>query len=210
MTAFTTRVLLVDDHPLVRMGLRQLIDRETDLGVCAEAAGAAEALAAARAHDPDVVVVDLMLADGNGLDLVKALHEELPHVAVLVLSMHDQRVYGERCLKAGAQGYLMKEEAAARVAEALRTVAAGRTFGQQASAGAPSPVATLSDRELAVFELVGAGLPTRAIAMRLSLSDKTVETHKANIKRKLGIGHAGELVRLAIAWHETGAGFTGR
>lgn len=204
MNNLATRILLVDDHPLVRMGLRQLIEREADFAVCAEAAGIAEALVAARSHDPDVAVVDLMLADGSGLDLVKKLHEELPHINVLVLSMHDRRVYAERCFQAGALGYLMKEDAADRVAEALRTVAGGERFGAVTPAEARPPVAALSNRELEVFGLVGDGLPTRTIAARLALSDKTVETHKANIKRKLGITHAGELARLAIAWRETG------
>jgi DNA-binding NarL/FixJ family response regulator len=150
-----------------------------------------------------------MLKDGSGLDLLKALLLEFPHLNVLVLSMHDQRVYAERCLKAGAKGYLMKEEAAELVVQALRVVADGGIFTSPSLRAASHdsgrlPLEQLSNREMRVFELVGDGLPTRAIAERLALSDKTVEAHKANIKKKLGIDHAPELARLAVAWRETG------
>jgi DNA-binding NarL/FixJ family response regulator len=158
--------------------------------------------------DPDAVVLDLMLKDGSGLELLKALLEEFPHLRVLVLSMHDQRVYAERCIKAGARGYLMKEEASDLVIQALRTVAAGGIFLSPSLSrpgpNARAPLETLSDREMRVFELVGAGLPTRVIAERLALSDKTVEAHKANIKKKLAIEHAAELAKVAREWVETG------
>jgi DNA-binding NarL/FixJ family response regulator len=203
-----TRVLLVDDHPLVRVGLARLIEAEPTLMVCGQAGSLTEARSQVLEADPDAVVLDLMLKDGSGLDLLKSLLHEFPHLRVLVLSMHDQRVYAERCVKAGARGYLMKEEASELAIQALRTVAAGSVFfSPSLSRPGPqgrAPLETLSDREMRVFELIGEGLPTRAIAERLALSDKTVEAHKANIKRKLGIEHAAELAKVAMAWMETG------
>jgi DNA-binding NarL/FixJ family response regulator len=203
-----TRVLLVDDHPLVRVGLARLIESEPTLMVCGQAGSLAEVRGLIVQVDPDAVVLDLMLKDGSGLELLKSLLREFPHLRVLVLSMHDQRVYAERCIKAGARGYLMKEEASELAIQALRSVAAGGVFLSPSlsrpGAHARAPLESLSDREMRVFELVGEGLPTRAIAERLALSDKTVEAHKANIKKKLGIGHAAELARVARAWVETG------
>lgn len=201
------RVMLVDDHPLVRLGLAQLLEHERDLVVCAQAASIAEALPLLREHDPDVLVLDLQLRDGNALDALRGWLAELPHLAVLVLSMHDQRIYAERCLRAGARGYLMKEEAAANAVAAIRAIAAGGSWVSPQLRDEPAgrlPLELLSDRELQVFELIGDGLPVRAIAERLGLGVKTVETHKANIKRKLGIEHAGEVARLAMAWRELG------
>jgi DNA-binding NarL/FixJ family response regulator len=210
-----TRVMLVDDHPLVRIGLAHLISAEADFHLCAQAGTVGEVPALVLAHDPDVIVLDLMLRDGSGLDLLKHLVMQFPHLLVLVLSMNDQRVYAKRCIDAGAKGYLMKEEASDLVITALRTVAAGSVFLSPTFAGTAGPdfahrgpgkvlpISTLTDREMRVFELIGSGLPTRAIAGRLALSEKTVETHKANIKRKLGIEHSAELARLAIAWNQT-------
>jgi DNA-binding NarL/FixJ family response regulator len=203
-----TRVMLVDDHPLVRIGLAHLVAADPAFLVCAQAGGVGEVPALVREHDPDVLVLDLMLRDGSGLDLLKRLLVDVPHLNLLVLSMNDQRVYAQRCLDAGARGYLMKEEASDLVIAALRAVAGGGIFlspsmPERDAAPNTVPVAALSDREMRVFELIGAGLPTRAIAARLDLSGKTVETHQANIKKKLGIEHAAELVRLAIAWSHT-------
>jgi len=204
-----TRVMLVDDHPLVRIGLAHLISAEADFHLCAQAGTVGEVPALVLAHDPDVVVLDLMLRDGSGLDLLKHLVVQFPHLLVLVLSMNDQRVYAKRCIDAGAKGYLMKEEASDLVITALRTVAAGSVFlsptmpSPDRGPGKALPISTLTDREMRVFELIGSGLPTRAIAGRLELSEKTVETHKANIKKKLGIEHSAELARLAIAWNQT-------
>ena len=203
-----TRVLLVDDHQLVRMGLRQLLERDGACLVVAEADSADAINPLLHEYDPDVLVLDLQLKDGPALDRIAPLASAFPHLAILVLSMHDQRIYAERCLKAGAKGYLMKEEAADLVVQAVTAVAQGGTFVsptlRQAGTSSPLPVERLSDRELQVFELTGDGLPTRAIAARLALSDKTVEAHKANIKKKLGIEHGSELARLAMAWRETG------
>lgn len=202
-----TRILLADDHQLLRMGLRQLLEKDGGFIVIAECEAAGELDPLLREHDPDVLVLDLQLKDGSALDRIPALLAAFPHLAILVLSMHDQRVYAERCIKLGAKGYLMKEEAAELVVQAIRAVADGRKFlspslGTGSKAG--PPIGKLSDRELQVFELTGDGLPTRAVAARLSLSEKTVEAHKANIKRKLDIEHGTELSRLAMAWRETG------
>ncbi len=203
-----TRVILVDDHPLVRLGLAHLIASNPTLEVCAQAGMVSEVPPLIRLHDPDVVVLDLMLKAGNGLDLLKSLLVEFPHLNILVLSMLDQRVYAERCIKAGAKGYLMKEEASDLVVAALHAVSQGEQFlspSFERSRGIVRlPLERLSDRELQIFELIGSSLPTRVIAERLVVSDKTVEAHKANIKRKLGIEHAQELVRLASSWRETG------
>jgi DNA-binding NarL/FixJ family response regulator len=201
------RILLADDHELVRMGLRQLLERDGGFVVVAEADTGLQLDGLLRQHDPDVLVLDLQLRDGSALERLPQLIQAFPHLAVLVLSMHDQRVYAERCLRLGAKGYLMKEEAATQVAQAIRTVAAGGTFlsptlGDGVRSG--PPIERLSDRELQVFELTGDGLPTRAVAARLDLSEKTVEAHKANIKKKLALEHGTELVRLAMAWRETG------
>lgn len=203
-----TRVILVDDHPLVRVGLAHLIAANPTLEVCAQAGMVSEVPPLIRRHDPDVVVLDLMLKTGNGLDLLKSLLVEFPHLNILVLSMLDQRVYAERCIKAGAKGYLMKEEAADLVVAALHAVSQGEQFlspsFERSRGTVRLPLERLSDRELQIFELIGSSLPTRVIAERLVVSDKTVEAHKANIKRKLGIEHAQELVRLASSWRETG------
>ncbi|MBN8525615.1 MAG: response regulator transcription factor [Planctomycetes bacterium] len=202
------RILLADDHQLVRMGLRQMLIADGGFVVVAETDSGTQLEALVREHDPDVLVLDLQLRDGSALERIPALLAAAPHLAILVLSMHDQRVYAERCIKLGAKGYLMKEEAAALVVDAIRQVVSGGTFTSPSlGAGSPRggpPIEQLSDRELQVFELTGDGLPTRAVAARLGLSEKTVEAHKANIKKKLGIEHGTELARLAMAWRETG------
>jgi len=206
-----TRVLLADDHQLVRLGLRQMLAGAEFLVVAETDSGGCLAPLVAE-HDPDVLVLDLQLRDGGALERIAPLLAAHPHLAVLVLSMHDQRVYADRCLRLGARGYLMKEEAAERVVEAIRAVAAGRTFlSPSLKAGAEDgpAIGRLSDRELQVFELTGDGLPTRVQAARLGLSEKTVEAHKANIKRKLGIEHGSELARLAMVWREAGGAARG-
>lgn len=202
------RVLLADDHQILRLGLARLLAGDGGFVVVGECAAGGALAGLVREHDPDVVVLDLQLADGSAIERIPQLLREFPHLAILVLSMHDQRVYAERCLRLGAKGYLMKEEAAERILEALRAVAAGSVWlSPTCASGAGAPgIAQLSDRELQVFELTGDGLPTRAIAARLELSEKTVEAHKANIKRKLGIDSGTQLARLAIAWRESGGG----
>jgi DNA-binding NarL/FixJ family response regulator len=206
------RVLLADDHQLVRLGLRNLLEGDGGFVVLGEVAAGAELQPFIAEHDPDVLVLDLQLRDGSALERIQPLLAVFPHLAILVLSMHDQRVYAERCLKLGAKGYLMKEEAATSIVEAIKAVAAGRTYLSptlaSAAPGKGPPIERLSDRELQVFELTGDGLPTRVVAERLGLSEKTVEAHKANIKRKLGIEHGTELARLAMAWRESGGSAT--
>jgi DNA-binding NarL/FixJ family response regulator len=204
-----TRILIVDDHPIVRLGIRQLVGPERDLEVCAEAASAPEALAAARAATPQLAIVDLSLAQGTGLELIRALRAAVPGLPVLVLSMHDETLYAERALRAGARGYIMKREAITGLVGAIRTVLAGRIHVSEAMAqtlferlgreGAPpeAPADRLTDRELQVLDLLGRGLATAAIAAQLGVSRKTVETYRANLKTKLGLRDAAELIRFA-------------
>jgi len=207
------RVFVVDDHPIVRGGLAQLINQECDLQVCGEAACAATALDGIAALKPDVAVVDLALHGPDGLELVKNLRLHNIPVPVVILSMHDESLYAERALRAGARAYLMKQEAAEQVLVALRRVLAGdiyvsermasRLLGRIAGARpAPgdSPLRGLSDRELDVFRRIGRGHGTRQIAEDLHLSVKTVESHRTHIKEKLGLASAVELVRCAVEW----------
>jgi len=214
------RVLVVDDHPVVRQGLRLLIDHEPDLEVCAEAETAADALRAVAAHKPDVAVVDLSLKGASGLELIKDIRVRHADLPVLVLSMSDESVYAERVLRAGATGYLMKEAATDEVLTALRRVLDGGIYLSEAMAsrllvqlvrGVPadggSPVDRLSDRELEVFGLIGRGLGTGEIARRLHLSPKTIETYRAHIKQKLNLADATELLQHAIYYvRESGDG----
>ncbi|MBI3192796.1 MAG: response regulator transcription factor [Pedosphaera parvula] len=210
------RLLIVDDHPIMRQGLAQLINNEPDLVVCCEAATAGEALAAIAGCPPDLVLADLSLPDKGGLELIKdiqALHAGLP---VLVLSMHDEAIYAERVLRAGARGYIMKQEGAAKVMAGIRQVLNGQVcvsekmsarildiFSGRRTANTRSPVERLTDREFEVFELLGQGKGSRQVAEQLHLSIKTVEVHRANIKQKLQLKTAPELIRYAVRWVET-------
>jgi DNA-binding NarL/FixJ family response regulator len=206
------RVFLVDDHPLMRQALSQLISQEADLAVCGEAEGAAEALRSIAALKPDVAIVDLSLKEGSGLDLVKDLKLREPELPVLVLSMHDESTYAERLLRSGARGYVMKDQASDKVVVALRRVLDGEVYlSDKMSArilhklvgGAPAsaaPVDLLSDRELQVFEFIGQGVGTRLIAEKLHLSVKTVETYREHIKIKLKLDNATDLLQHAIQW----------
>lgn len=212
-TRQAVKVLLVDDHPLVRAGLRQLICQEPDLSVCGEAANATEALERFKADTPAVVVLDLSLSNGNGLKLIKRLRTWNPTTRILVVSMHDEQLFAERALQAGANGYVHKRDAAEKVIEAIHQVVKGKVYlsspvidqrllqnmGHPVAFESPS-IAALSDRELEVFELIGRGLGTADIARNLNLSIKTVETHRAHIKKKLNLTSSSELVRKAIHW----------
>jgi DNA-binding NarL/FixJ family response regulator len=205
-------VLIVDDHPIVRQGRAQLIDQEADLRVCGQAEDAHEAMQAIRTLQPDMVIVDISLKDTSGMELIKDLKVQYPELPVLTLSMHDEAVYGERALRAGARGYIMKQEATERVVTAIRRVLSGDVYvsdrmaakmvskltGGATSSG--SPVDCLSDRELEVFRLIGEGHGTRQVAEELHLSVKTIETYRAHIKEKLGLRDANELFRSAIEW----------
>lgn len=207
------KVLLVDDHPVVRHGLAQLIAGEADLEVCAEAESAPAALEAMRRSRPDVAILDISLNGTNGIELVKLMRAEQPKLPILILSMHDESLYALRALRAGAQGYLMKAEAIAHVLAAIRKVLSGEIYVSPSlserlvfkairsmDGGMGSPVDSLSDRELEVLQLLGKGFGTREIANELHLSIKTIETHRAHIKEKLGMKDAGQMVRFAIDW----------
>ncbi|UCE61608.1 MAG: response regulator transcription factor, partial [Phycisphaerales bacterium] len=192
------KVLVVEDHPIVRQGLSELIEHESDLSVCGAVPSKSEALEVVGRSHPDIAIVDLSLQDTSGLELVKDIKAQFPHLPVLVLSMHDETLYAERALRAGARGYIMKEEATERVMTAIRKVLSGEVYLSEKmssrllsnivsgpAAGESSPVTRLSDRELQVFELIGRGMGTRKIANSLHLSVKTIETHKEHIKSKM-------------------------
>jgi DNA-binding NarL/FixJ family response regulator len=208
------RIVVVDDHPIVRLGIRQMVATQPDLTISGEAASAAEALQLAKAR-PDLAIVDLSLEDDSGLNLIRALAEITPVTRVLVLSMHDEALFAERALRAGAHGYIMKQEAIDGLIGAIREVLAGRLFvskqmsqrllerlGQDAPLAPGGRLGSLTDRELEVFELIGRGLSTAAIADRLDVSVKTIETYRANIKSKLDLKDATDLIRFATAWTE--------
>jgi DNA-binding NarL/FixJ family response regulator len=217
MTEQKTRVFLVDDHPLVREWLTNMINQQPDLVVCGEADGAPQALQAISAVKPQVAIVDITLKTGSGLELVKDLKQSCPEVAVVVLSMHDELLYAERVFRAGARGYVMKRESTTKVVEAIRCVVNGRRFMSERVAAAmaeklvegpppgATPVASLSDRELEVFELLGQGKETREIAASLHVSVKTVQAFYARIKEKLNVNTERELLREAIRWHDNRA-----
>ncbi len=207
------RILLVDDHPVIRGGLIRLLSKQPDLECCGEAGTAPEALTLAREQKPDLAIVDLRLKHGDGLELIKALRAEQPTLKTLVLSQHTERVYVERALRAGAQGYVAKEQDPADLLQAVRTILAGQvylTYGLAAdllqaslARGTDEPesaVRQLSDRELVVLNLLGEGKSTKQIAAVLGLSFKTVETHRENIKRKLNLSDAASLVEFANRW----------
>jgi DNA-binding NarL/FixJ family response regulator len=204
------RVFLIDDHPIVRQGLALFIDREPDLMVCGEADGAASALQAIRDAVPDFIVLDISLDGPDGLELLKVVRSEYPSLPVLILSMHDESAYAERALRAGANGYIMKQEATEKVLTAIRQILRGdvylsdrltkRMLQQFVHGTVPprDPLANLSDRELEVYRLIGAGHGTRQIADELHVSTKTVESYQAHIKEKLSLRNARELVQHAI------------
>ncbi len=210
------KLLIVDDHPMMRTGLGQLIDNEPDLVVSAEADNAAQAQEAVMKQKLDLVLLDISLPDKNGLELIKDLRALKPDLAILVVSMHDETLYAERVLRAGARGYIMKQEGGKKFLLAMRKVLAGgiyvsekmasrilETFSGQTSGAAASPVARLSDREFEVFQLIARGSDTGAIARQLHVSVKTVEAHRVHIKEKLQLKTANDLVRYAVRWIES-------
>ena len=210
------KVFLVDDHPLVREWLTNLINKRPDLQVCGEASSAPEALQMIGTLKPDIAIVDLTLASGSGIELIKDLQTNCPGVVVLVLTMHDETVYALRALRAGARGYVMKGEATKKVIEAIRTVLDGKLFvservtalmaekfAEHSSKKTGSPIELLSDRELEVFQLLGSGLGTRQIAEQLHISFKTVQAFSARIKDKLQLDNINELLREAVRWQES-------
>jgi DNA-binding NarL/FixJ family response regulator len=208
------QILVVDDHPIVRLGIRQMISTAPSLAICCEADSAEAALEAARRSKPDLAIVDLSLEHGNGLELIRALGDAVPGLPVLVLSMHDEALFAERALRAGARGYIMKQEAIDGLVVAIQQVLSGQIYvSKRVSQGvlervgreAPAPggrLGNLTDRELEVFELIGRGLSTAVIADRLSVSVKTIETYRSNIKTKLNLKNATDLLRYAATWSE--------
>jgi DNA-binding NarL/FixJ family response regulator len=207
------RILIVDDHPLFRKGLEQLINSDGGLAVCGEAGNAAEAMEVIRKLNPDLAIVDLSLPGANGIELIKNIRAEFSKVPILVLSMHDESLYALRALRAGAEGYVMKHEAMANVIQAIREVFNGRPYLSPAMAaqvitkfahrqveGEADAVERLSDRELEILELIGKGNDVRQIAKVLHLSPKTVETHRSHIKDKLYLKNSREVARFALQW----------
>ncbi len=207
------RILIVDDHPIMRRGLAELINLEKDLMVCGEADSAQAALEFIKVHKPQVALVDLSLKNESGLELIKDIKARFPEVLMLVVSMHDEGFYAERALRAGAKGYVMKQQATEQVLVAIRRILTGevylsdamsskilRNFTGEKTGKVSTSVDQLSDRELEVFRLIGSGLGTRQIAERLSRSVKTVETYREHIKQKLDLKDSSELVQNAIQW----------
>jgi DNA-binding NarL/FixJ family response regulator len=207
-------VFVVDDHPIVRQGLTLLIDQESDLTVCGEAEEMHSALSAIQAVRPDILIVDISLNGPDGLELLKNIRITSPRLPVLILSMHDESIYAERALRAGANGYIMKQEATEKVLVALRRILSGEIYVSEKIANSMlqhyvrgahpsehSSVSELTDRELEVFRLIGDGHGTRQIAEALHLSIKTVESYQAHIKEKLSLRSARELVQHAVEWN---------
>ena len=206
------RILIVDDHPIVRRGLKELVADEPDLEVCGEAADEPEAIQQLEETQPDVVVVDLSLPRGHGLELIRKIRLHDERIKILVSTMHDESLFAERTLRAGAAGYINKQEAPEKIIDALRQVLRGEVYlsshitnrlllrlrGDQSTDG--DPVKRLTDRELEVFEMIGKGLPARKIAKNLGLSHKTIESHREKIKIKLKLNNGSEMTRYATKW----------
>ncbi len=214
-----SRVLVADDHPLFREGLVQLINQERDLCCCGEADTVAATQLAVAKHKPDLLVLDLRLRDGDGLQLIKTLRARFPKLRILVVSQHPETLYAERALRAGARGYVMKEEATEEVRFAIRTILKGELFVsrkmsvlalhkllERSSEPHGNHVERLTDRELQVFQMIGAGKATGDIAAELHVSPKTVETHRENIKHKLGLRNGTDLLCHAVHWVHDGSG----
>jgi len=208
-----TKVFLVDDHPLVREWLTQLIQRENDLAICGEAEDGHDALKGIEEKRPDIVIADISLKTTHGLELVKDLQARFPSLPVLVLSMHDESLYAERVLRAGAKGYITKQEATRKIMLAIRQVLSGQVYVSEKMASRmvnklvsgrnqeqSSPIERLTDRELEVFQLIGRGQGTRKIAEELHLGIKTVESYRARIKEKLKLDDGTQLLQQAIQW----------
>lgn len=207
------KILIVDDHPIVRQGLAELINHEDDLMVCGQAEDAHQAMKAVKELKPNMAIVDISLKQTSGMELIKDLNSQYPDLPILALSMHDESLYAERTLRAGARGYIMKAVATEKVIMAIRKILSGEIYISDKMASKmmlklvggkseikKSPVETLSDRELEVFQLIGKGFGTRQISERLYLSIKTIETYRAHIKEKLNLADAAELLQYAIQW----------
>ncbi len=208
-----TSLMIVDDHPLVRAGIKALVQLEPDLDVCAEAEDQWEAMQAVAEQQPDLVLVDLSLKNSNGLNLIKELNQKYPRILLLAVSMHDEYTYALRCLKAGAKGYIMKQEGTEKILEAIRCLLNGQTYlsdemtrnaMDHLSGGRPapgtSPVDLLSNRELELFQLTGRGLEISQIAKMMKISPRTVEVHRSHIKKKMGLRTSTEIFQVAYDW----------
>jgi len=209
----TTRIYIVDDHPLVRQGLSQIVANEADMEICGEAEDSPTAMKGVGEANPDAIIVDISLKGNNGLELIKnlkAIHENIP---ILVFSMHDETIYAQRALRAGAKAYVMKKESPSKVVEAIRRILKGEIYVSPSVADqvlhqivngpgnvSTSPVDRLTDRELEVVQLIGRGLSSREIAESLHLSVKTIESHRAHVKEKLNLRNATELVQFSVQW----------
>lgn len=209
------KIFIVDDHPIVRKGLSQMINQEIDLAVCGEADSAQNALESLKTSKPDLVIVDISLQGVDGIELIKTIKARYENLPTLVVSMHDESLFAERALRVGARGYIMKQEAIEKMMEAIRKVLRGELYiSERVSANivrkfingktekTHSPIEGLSDRELEVFRLIGQGYGTRQIANELNVSIKTVESYRANIKEKLKLNNATELIKHAVHWVE--------
>ena len=208
-----SRILLVDDHAVVRYGIAQLINRQNDLVVCGEEEDASRAMTAIVSLKPDLVIADISLKDSSGLELMRNIKVQYPKLPILVVSVHDESIYAEIAFRAGALGYLMKQEAVDKILTAIRRVLAGSIYVSDAQAARmlqqqvrgqntiqESPVKSLSDRELEVFQLIGQWKKTKEIAAQLHLSIKTIEYYREQIKRKLNLKSAAELTHYATSW----------
>ncbi len=209
----TTRIYIVDDHPLVRQGLSQIVANEADMEICGEAEDSPTAMRGVGDANPDAIIVDISLKGNNGLELIKnlkAIHESIP---ILVFSMHDETIYAQRALRAGAKAYVMKKESPSKVVDAIRKIIKGEIYVSPSVSDqvlhqivngpgnvSTSPVDRLTDRELEVVQLIGRGLSSREIAESLHLSVKTIESHRAHVKEKLNLRNATELVQFSVQW----------
>ncbi len=213
------RVLLVDDHPMTREGLAAIINRQADLEVCREAGNPAEAMSALAQLKPDLMVTDMTMPGRSGVEFLKDVHAMQPELPMLVFSMHDEMLYAERALRAGARGYVMKDAGSAKLLEVIRLVLSGQSYvSTQMSArildavtgrrprGSTSPIEKLSDREFEVFQMLGGGMSTKEVAKALHLSPKTVDVHRGRIKEKLQLKDAASLIHQAVRWVETQGG----
>jgi len=211
-----SKVLVVDDHPMTRHGIVRLLEQEPDLVVCGEAENAPQALAAVKELQPRVVLADLTMPGGDGLEFIKDVRDQHPEVVLLVVSMHDEALYAQRALRAGARGYIMKNEGGEKLVEAIRQVLQGKTYLSESMSGKVMDVFSgrsrregdpatgkLTDREFEVFGLIGQGLTTGEIGRRLRLSPKTVETHRLHIREKLRINSGPALIQYAVRWAGT-------
>jgi len=209
----TTRIYIVDDHPLVRQGLSQIVASESDMEICGEAEDSPAAIRGVGEANPDAIIVDISLKGANGLELIKnlkAIHEDIP---ILVFSMHDETIFAQRALRAGAKGYVMKKESPSKIVDAIRKIIQGEIYVSPSVADqvlhqivngpgnvSTSPVDRLTDRELEVVQLIGRGLSSREVAESLHLSVKTIESHRAHVKEKLSLRNATELVQFSVQW----------